>query len=166
MRIRVTHRHRCWFVEVAGIRSDFVTQAGSGVAKREMIRHRMKASVSRCVLGTALAFSLAAQELEIGPDQETYTTLPEVPVPVNVELKSTLPAGLFSYGIRLVYDPASGVVTTEDSITVPRELSFNGVEGPGAMKTVEADFAGVKGTIDFFADPTNITSVPCWRLSS
>jgi hypothetical protein len=91
------------------------------------------------------------QGIRIGFDQAAYTGRPGLPVAIGVELDSPVPAGLFSYGVVLFYDPVAGRVTDLNSIIVPPQLDFNGVAGPGAFKQVADGTAGAKGTVDFFA---------------
>ncbi len=107
---------------------------------------------SLVVLASASAWA-QEEKVGVGFDKAQYVSVLGESIPVRVELKSTLPVGLFSYGLRLVYDPQMGGVTDVTRISVPPELDFNGVMGPGTQKEVGNGFAAVKGTIDFFVDP-------------
>ncbi|MDH7503458.1 MAG: hypothetical protein QHJ82_12210 [Verrucomicrobiota bacterium] len=99
-----------------------------------------------------------ADEVPIGFDAARYQALLGETIPVRIELKSTLPVGLFSYGLRLVYAPELGGVGGVSAISVPPELDFDGVLGPGARKEAGAGFGAVKGTVDFFASPARFYS--------
>jgi len=112
----------------------------------------MKAN--RVFLGLLLgAVSAWADEVLVGFEQVSYLAILGETVPVRIEIKSTLPVGLFSYGLRLVYAPEMGRVESVNGIYVPAELDFDGVMGPGARREVGDGFGAVKGTVDFFADP-------------
>ncbi|MCL4179870.1 MAG: hypothetical protein KJ072_19255 [Verrucomicrobia bacterium] len=86
-------------------------------------------------------------------DQEEYFLQPSSLAPVVVELGTVIPEGLFSFGVRLVYDPILGGVVNEDAILVPPALDYNGAQGPGALKAFGQGFAAVKGTVDALAFP-------------
>jgi hypothetical protein len=85
-------------------------------------------------------------------DQSRYTVSPGGTVQIGVVMESVPEVGLFSYGVRLVSGSLAGVQGAS-GIVVPAPLDFNGVLGPGAIRLVENGAAGVKGTIDFFANP-------------
>lgn len=106
---------------------------------------------------TALLFAFpffgSAQPVRIDFDQPHYQASLGTPIAIRTRLDAPVPAGLFSYGLRLVFDPRAGGLITEGGIITPAPLNFNGVEGPGALKSIETDNAAVKGTIDVFADP-------------
>lgn len=93
------------------------------------------------------------QELAVRFSQSEYTAIPGAPFPVTVQLNGAIAAGLFSFGVKLVYDPQMGRVVDEASIQVPPQLDFNGVAGPAAFRAVGDGFAGVKGTVDALANP-------------
>ena len=86
-------------------------------------------------------------------DREEYFLQPSSLAPVVVELGTVIPEGLFSFGVRLVYDPILGGVVSEDAILVPPALDYNGAQGPGALKAIGQGFAAVKGTVDALAFP-------------
>lgn len=119
--------------------------------------HRMRNGA--ILLGLVLGVSSGLTDvLPVGFERLGYVAgLGEI-IPVRVELKSTLPVGLFSYGLRLVYAPELGGVVDVTAISAPAELDFDGVAGPGARKEVGAGFGAIKGTVDFFADPARFYS--------
>ncbi len=99
-----------------------------------------------------------ADELPIGFEESSYQAFAGETISIGIELKSTLPVGLFSYGVRLVYSPELGGVADVSGISVPPDLDFDGVLGPGARKEVGAGFGAVKGTVDIFANPVRFYS--------
>ena len=94
-----------------------------------------------------------AQELRVDFERPTYQTAVGVPISIRTHLDSPVASGLFSYGVRLVFDAQAGGLITESGIIAPAPLNFNGVQGSGAFKVIDEGFAGVKGTVDVFADP-------------
>jgi hypothetical protein len=86
-------------------------------------------------------------------DQSTYTILPEATVSVGVVIDPVPAVGLFSFGFKALFDEARARVESASSVSIPAPIDFNGVMGPGAMRTIQAGFAGVKGTIDFAVAP-------------
>jgi hypothetical protein len=100
-----------------------------------------------------VALLAGADELRVGFDASAYSVKAGEAIPIRVEFTSTAPVALFSYGFRLLYDPASGVALNSADITVPAALDFNGPEGANAVVEMAAGVAGVKGTVNFFGDP-------------
>jgi hypothetical protein len=103
------------------------------------------------ILVWGCVLSAWGQGVKIRFNQAEYTARPSESVSLGVELESALSEGLFSYGVLLVYDPVMGGVVDAASILVPPALNFDGVRGPGAFKQIGSGTAGVKGTVDFFA---------------
>jgi hypothetical protein len=108
--------------------------------------------LSFCQLGFGLSL-LGQGVISVQFDQEEYFLQPSSLTPVGVELGTAIPEGLFSFGVRMVYDPILGGVVNEDAILVPPALDYNGAQGPGALKAVGQGFAAVKGTVDALAFP-------------
>lgn len=113
-----------------------------------------------CILFGSLGLGASAlgQGLAVGFSQPSFEARVGEATFIRVELSSTLPVGLFSYGVRLVFDPAEVLRVTPAGVNVPAELDFNGVRGPGALRQVGPGFAAVKGTVDFAADPVRYYS--------
>jgi hypothetical protein len=99
-------------------------------------------------LAISSVFAQATEEqIVVRFDQSTYQVAPNGIVSVGIVI--TPPAsGLFSYGVRLNLPPGKAAATSSDSIEVPSPLDFNGVFGPGALRTVDAAGGGVKGTVN------------------
>src|ERR1044071_1027667 len=95
------------------------------------------------LLGLLAPLAPAQSAFNIGFDRPRYDILPGQTVPLNIRIDPAPTAGLFSYGLELLFDPASGVVPNEGAISVPAGLDFNGPKGPGALKAVGPGFAGV-----------------------
>lgn len=104
-----------------------------------------------------IAFGTGAQgALSIRADQQDYSISPGDTFSVRVLLdandatlpEDTLPDGLFSYGLKLTFDPAEASVVDSSAIHVPAALDFSGV-GPGAIRNVGSGFAAVKGNVSF-----------------
>lgn len=91
--------------------------------------------------------------LSVGPSQSGYFVRPNESVAISVVIDATIPAGLFSYGVRLEFDPAKLVATATQPVMVPMALNFNGVEGIGALIGSGNGWLGVKGTVDISALP-------------
>lgn len=85
-------------------------------------------------------------------EHPTYSVEPGGVVPVNVLIDPVPGAGLFSYGIVVGFDPAKALLEMA-GISVPKDLDFNGVLGPGALTSAGDGFAGVKGTVIFSSSP-------------
>lgn len=86
-------------------------------------------------------------------DKSEYVVMPASHTAVKIELGSAIPEGLFSYGVRLVYDSILGRMVNEDDIFVPPPIDYNGAQGPGAIRAVGGGFAAVKGTVDALSIP-------------
>lgn len=86
-------------------------------------------------------------------DRADYSVVPSSLTAVTIELGSAIPEGLFSYGVRLVYDSILGRMVNENDIFVPPPLNYNGAHGVGAIRAVGEGFAAVKGTVDALAIP-------------
>lgn len=114
----------------------------------------MRRILAILLLFWAVRLADAQSAFTVGFDKQRYDVLPGETIPLNIVIDPAPGAGLFSYGLELLFDPASGLVASEDAISVPAGLNFNGPKGPGALKAVGAGFAGVKGTVDFFAEPS------------
>lgn len=95
----------------------------------------------------------AQQTYTIHFDQEVYVVQPGQSFRAVVRLDPQASAGLFSYAVELLVEESKARVSSLSAITVPAQLDFNGVLGPGAHVALGAGFAGAKGTVDFFAVP-------------
>jgi len=124
------------------------------VVEGELEGERVKVRAAVAVLVVGWVWSASGQAIGVRFDREDYVVQPGASVAIQVSLDTTLAKGLYSYGEVLVYDPLAGRVVDLDSIVVPTELNFNGVEGPGALKHISDGAVGVKGTVDFFAQST------------
>jgi hypothetical protein len=97
----------------------------------------------------------AAQTIAVRFDQPTYAVLPGQPFTVQVLLDSDprtsiadpLTRGLFSYGVKLTFNPLSASIGSVNAIAVPSALDFDGFD-PGAQRAVGSGFAAVRGTIN------------------
>ncbi len=105
------------------------------------------------LVGGHVALLAGADELRVGFDAGAYSVKAGEAIPIRVEFTSTTPVALFSYGFRLLYDPACGAALNPADITIPAALDFNGPEGANAVVETTAGLAGVKGTVNFFGDP-------------
>ena len=65
----------------------------------------------------------------------------------SVPGEQSLPNGLFSYGVKLEFDPAKLALVGPEAIRVPEALNFNGFS-MGAARQVGDGYGGVKGNID------------------
>ena len=110
-------------------------------------------------LGSLFCLSPArGQGLTLQFDQPTYVTSPGSALSVGVTLDQAPAAGLFSYGVKLLFDPTTSPVNGVGAISPAAALDFNGVLGAGAFKAVGNGFAGAKGTVDIFANPVTYYS--------
>ncbi len=91
--------------------------------------------------------------IDVRFDRAEYVVVPASTIAVTIELGSAIPEGLFSYGVRLVYDSILGRMVNENDIFVPPPLEYNGAQGPGAIRAVGDGFAAVKGTVDALTIP-------------
>jgi len=105
------------------------------------------------LLTLGLSCMARGQGFIVGFSQSVYEIDPGKLVTVPVEFKSTLPVGIFSFGIRFLHDPADAPFLSDLAIQVPVELDFDGVNGAGAARYFGAGWGGVKGTVDFDANP-------------
>lgn len=115
-------------------------------------------SAQTLLLGAGLwlgSVGLAQSAIVLDFDQDTYFVAPGQSFEVKVVLDAdggspglqALPNGLFSYGVKVEFDPAAVSLTDVSSIQVPAALNFNGFSS-GANKQTAQGFAGVKGNID------------------
>ena len=100
-----------------------------------------------CCYCLASLSSSHGQDLTLQFDQGNYVTAPGSPLSVGVRLDQAPAAGLFSYGVKLFFDPASSPVNGVGSISPAAALDFNGALGAGASKAVGSGFAGAKATV-------------------
>lgn len=105
---------------------------------------------------TAGAVPSAAQAaIRIHTELDRYEVMPGgvFDIQVYLDADDSLPGdqalldGLFSYGVRLDFDPGKLALAGPGAIRVPDALNFSGFSA-GASQQVGAGFAGVKGNID------------------
>jgi hypothetical protein len=105
-------------------------------------------------IGVALPLSVVGQgTFRVRFDQTSYVVTPESTLTVGIVIDPAPLSGLFSYGMKVVFDEAFARVEAASAISVPPPLDFNGVLGPGADRSIGSGFAAVKGTVDFFLSP-------------
>ena len=105
-------------------------------------------------IGVALPLSAVGQgTFRVRFDQTSYVVTPESTLTVGIVIDPTPLSGLFSYGMKVVFDEAFARVEAASAISVPPPLDFNGVLGPGADRSAGSGFGAVKGTVDFFLSP-------------
>jgi hypothetical protein len=93
--------------------------------------------------------------LLIHPELDRYEVTPGETFDIRVHLDADdgvpgdqkLLYGLFSYGVKLEFDPEKLALVGSDAIRVPDALNFNGFSA-GAARQLGDGFAGVKGNID------------------
>lgn len=119
---------------------------------------RMLSSVDRWLVGVGLLFaasSLAHSAVTMEFERETYFVEPGKSFEVRVFLDGDgntpglqkLPEGLFSFGVRVDFDPNAVSLSDVAGIQVPSALDFNGFSS-GAARATGQGFAGAKGNID------------------
>jgi hypothetical protein len=86
-------------------------------------------------------------------DHSSYSVAPGEVLAVGVVIDPVPVSGLFSFGVRINFDPLEAQPLSAASIVVPLPLDFNSVLGPGASRVVDAGMAAVKGTVQFSAVP-------------
>lgn len=86
-------------------------------------------------------------------DQSAYSVIPGGTVSVGVLLDPVPEEGLFSYGLKIAFDQTRARVESASSVSIPPPLDFNGVLGPGAIRSIEDGSVAIKGTVDFFILP-------------
>ena len=84
---------------------------------------------------------------------------PNQSIPLNVIMDPAPPAGLFSYGVRIV-DESRQITFAANAIIVPPPLDFNGVFGAGAFKESSASSIAVKGTVNTAGPDVKPYSLP------
>jgi hypothetical protein len=112
----------------------------------------------KVVLATAYTFAFSAwaqTNYVVQFDRQLYEVKLGETFLVDVLYEPASLAGLYSYAVKLSFDEVKAKVADLSSIGVPPALDFNGVLGHGAYRATGPGFAGVKGTIDFFAQPLN-----------
>ncbi|MFO1499877.1 MAG: hypothetical protein U1G07_16040 [Verrucomicrobiota bacterium] len=97
--------------------------------------------------------SLAQGTFRVHFDQSSYRVSPDGSVAIGVLIDPVPLSGLFSYGMKVVFDDAFARVESASAISLPPPLDYNGVQGPGADRLVGSGFAAVKGTVNFELSP-------------
>lgn len=101
-----------------------------------------------------LAWPVMAQgTFQVRFAQPAYSIAPGTSTAVSVLIDPVPEPGLFSFGLKMAFDEAMARVESAASISIPPPLDFNGVLGPGAIKSVGSGFATAKGTVNFFVTP-------------
>jgi hypothetical protein len=111
------------------------------------------------LIGLFLTAGLAAPAVQASPrihaELDRYEVTPGEVFDISVYLDAedgipgdqALPNGLFSYGVKLEFDPDKLTLVGPNAIRVPSALDFNGFSA-GAARQIGDGFAGVKGNID------------------
>ena len=102
-----------------------------------------------------LGMQSAAAALLVHTEQASYEISPGAELDIRVYLDAddatpgvqSLAQGLFSYGVKLEFDPAKLSLSGPDAIGVPDALNFHGFD-PGASRQLGSGFAGVQGNVD------------------
>ncbi len=81
-------------------------------------------------------------------DQSSYAVSPGQTFTVATLIDPIPPGGLFSFGVQLLFQPTDVRIASDRAIVVPIPLDFNGPAGPGALRAITSDSAGVKGSVD------------------
>lgn len=85
-------------------------------------------------------------------DQDAYTAAAKgSSVPLRILIEPPPVSGLFSFGVRVTFDPAYAFLDPVLGARVEQTLNFSGVGGAGAIVETGPGFIGVKGTLDVFA---------------
>lgn len=104
-----------------------------------------------------LTFSCGAQGTLPAParirfDQDGYTlAAKDTSVPLRILIEPPPVSGLFSFGVRVTFDPAYAFLDPVLGARVEQTLNFSGAGGAGAIVEAGPGFIGVKGTLDVFA---------------
>ena len=106
-------------------------------------------------LTAGAAVPAAQADVRIHTELDRYEMTPGETFDIRVHLDADdgLPGdqkllyGLFSYGVKLEFDPEKLALVGSDAIRVPDALNFNGFSA-GAARQVGDGFGGVKGNID------------------
>jgi hypothetical protein len=106
-------------------------------------------------LTAGAAAPTAESGLRIHTELDPYEVTPGEAFDIRVYLDTEdglpgdqkIPTGLFSYVVKLEYDPEKLALVGPDAIRVPDALNFNGFSA-GASRQMGDGFAGVKGNID------------------
>jgi hypothetical protein len=133
--------------------------------------------LSYCLIGAFLTASAAAPtaqaDIRIHAELDRYEVTPGEVFDIRVYLDAddslpgdqTLPNGLFSYGVKLEFDPDRLTLVGADAIQVPDALNFNGFSA-GAARQTGVGFGAVKGNIDQVgADPYAGSLIASFRVS-
>lgn len=97
----------------------------------------------------------AGAAVSVHTEKPTYVIAPGQEFDIRVFLDAddalvgdqALDKGLFSFGVKLVFDPLKLSIAGVSGITAPSALNFNGFNA-GALRQVGTGFAGVKGNIN------------------
>jgi len=86
-------------------------------------------------------------------DRAVYQVLPQQVFTVSAVIDPVPGAGLYSFGLRLNFDPRKVHFSSTAPVVVPPTLNFNGVLGQGVLVETGEGWIGVKGTVDFAVLP-------------
>lgn len=103
--------------------------------------------------GSCVLTAAAQENYTLRFDQDVYVIQPGQSFEAKALLDPPPPGGLYSYAVKLQVDELKARVSSLSAITVPGALDYNGVLGRGAYRALGTGFAGVKGTVNFFAAP-------------
>ncbi len=105
------------------------------------------------VLAALPLWGFAQGTITVRPETEAYFVSPGGELPITVVIEAADPIRLFSYGIRLDYDPTQFSARVTAPVVVPLPIDFNGVEGSGALVGSGQGWVAVKGTVDISQVP-------------
>lgn len=105
------------------------------------------------VLAALPLWGFAQGTITVRPESDGYFVSPGGELPITVVIEAADPVRLFSYGIRLDYDPAQFAARVTAPVVVPLPIDFNGVEGSGALVGSGQGWVAVKGTVDISQVP-------------
>lgn len=104
------------------------------------------------VVGSCWAQGTLPAGAKIRFDQDSYTaTAKGSSVPLRVLIEPPPVAGLFSFGVRVTFDPSYALLDPVLGARVEQTLNFNAAAGPGALVESGPGFVGLKGTLDLFS---------------
>lgn len=117
------------------------------------MQEKLRSSLAALCLLCATTHATAQYQTRF--DQPVYRITRGQSFQVQVIIDPVPESGLASYGVTIGFPSANAAVSNAFAIGVPAELDFNGVRGTGALRSSGADFAAVKGTVDFAVSPAS-----------
>jgi hypothetical protein len=99
-----------------------------------------------CALLPACAFAQGTFTVRL--NQNRYAVQPGETFRVSALIDPVPAGGLFSFGVRILFEPADAQIASDQAIVIPAPLDFNGPAGVGALKVIVQGSAAVKGSVD------------------